>query len=152
MNDTDRQRCLALAAALQALRAVAALGLMLTLVGLLLVALLALLAGATAVPLAAAWVLILGQLERLWATRIAFDARLFSALADGGLPDLGALDAALAALGLRPNNASPQRDLSARLAGTRRLVQQHLAIVIIQALGCGLALCLMPWRAVWCVT
>ena len=149
MNDSDRQRCLALAAALQALRAVAALGLMLTLVGLLLVALLA---GATAVPLAAAWVLILGQLERLWATRIAFDARLFSALADGGLPNLGALDAALAALGLRPNNASPQRDLSARLAGTRRLVQQHLAIVIIQALGCGLALCLMPWRAVWCVT
>ena len=137
MNSTQRQLCVGLAAGLEALRAVSALGLALTATGLVLIALRWPAAGSAPAALAAASVLMLGLLERLWAARIAFDARLFAALANGQLTDLTALDECLSGLGLRPNT-SPARDLGSRIAGTRGLVRQHLAIVIAQAACCGL--------------
>ena len=152
MSEADRGLCLTMAAGLKALRVLAAFGLALTIIAVLLLAfrplhgpaLAATLTTTAAAPSVATalWllaVLLLALFERLCAVRIAFDARLFAALAHGQLPSLGALDQSLAGLGLR-KNAAPGRDLGSRLSGTRRLVLMHLLVVCTQAAFCGLIL------------
>ncbi len=77
---------------------------------------------------------LLGVVERYFALRLRLDAGLFADLADGRIADIAALDAGLAAIGVRagaPTN--PPRPLDARIAGGRRLWRWHLAVVLLQA-------------------
>ncbi len=135
--------CLMLAAWLHAARHVATLGLVVTTV-----ALLGLIAAAstgrlfTACSLALAAVAMLGLVERMLALRLDFDARLFDALADGRLPTLTLLDAALTGLRLRP--ATPSRALPDRIKGTQRLLRLHWLLTTLQLLGLASALLLAP--------
>jgi hypothetical protein len=78
-----------------------------------------------------ALVLLCGLMERYFAFRLALDERLFHQLGHGLMPSLQALDASLAHLGLR-QSAAPERPWSDRLLGTRRLLQRHLALVLLQ--------------------
>ncbi|MBX3711650.1 MAG: hypothetical protein KF800_06795 [Lysobacter sp.] len=82
-----------------------------------------------ALMLAIATVL-LGLVERYFALRLRLDAGLFADLASGRLADLAALDAGLAAIGVR---GKPARTLDDRIAGCRRLWRRHLAVVVVQA-------------------
>ena len=131
VNEGDRALCLALSNFLHAMARLAMLGLLLT--GL------ALVAGAQGAHALVWLALALGVAERVLALRLAFDARLFAALANGGLPSLNLLDQALAGLGLRAAGAVP-RGLTERVWGTRLLVMQHVAVVAAQAVLVGLLL------------
>ena len=124
VGDADRALCLTLSNFLHATARLAMLGLVFT--GL---ALFSAVHGSAPLVVAA---LVLGLTERLLALRLAFDARLFAALAHGGLPTLRGLDRALAALGLRAASART-RGLAERIWGTRLLVMQHVAVVALQA-------------------
>ncbi|OOG87301.1 hypothetical protein B0E41_04230, partial [Hydrogenophaga sp. A37] len=77
-----------------------------------------------------ALVLLCGLMERYFAFRLALDERLFHQVGHGHMPSLQALDTSLARLGLR-QNALPERPWSARLLGARRLLQRHLALVLL---------------------
>jgi hypothetical protein len=127
----QRALCVTLAAWLHAARHVAALGLVCTAVALLGLAALACTGRLfTVFGLALAAVVLLGGAERVLALRLDFDARLFDALADGRLPTLTGLDAALTGLRLRP--AGPSRALPARIAGTQRLLRLHVLLTTLQ--------------------
>jgi hypothetical protein len=77
--------------------------------------------------------LCLGVAERIVAFRLALDRRLFEQLALGEWPELSALDAALARLGLRQMNAdAPTQPWADRVQGTRRLFHGHAALVLLQ--------------------
>lgn len=75
--------------------------------------------------------------ERYLALRLALDARLFARLADGTLPDLGALDAGLMRA-LNVDAAKAGRPLVARIAGARRLHRWHMAVALLCALAAAL--------------
>ncbi|WP_304309313.1 hypothetical protein [Pseudacidovorax intermedius] len=132
-----RSRCAALAARLAAQRPVAAWSLLLSAACLLA---LAAVAAGWAMPASrlclAAWSLgaMLGLAERYLALRLHLDEGLFAALACGALPDLAALDDALAWLGLRPASSSALRPLDERLRGTQALMRRHLGVVLLQTL------------------
>lgn len=89
--------------------------------------------GVPAAPALAVWALL--PLERVLATRLHFDARLFADLADARQPQaaLVSLDQALHQLGLR---AAPlhTRPLAERALGARRLLQWHATVVALQLL------------------
>lgn len=73
---------------------------------------------------------LLGVAERYFALRLRLDAGLFADLANGRIADLAALDAGLAAIGVRTGAPTePPRPLEARIAGCRRLWRWHLAVV-----------------------
>jgi hypothetical protein len=91
-----------------------------------------LLALRTPMPLAAAAALLLAAAERVLALRCRFDAGLFDDLARGSLTP-AALDAALAAMGLRAASAAPP-PLEPRVQGAQRLVRWHVAVVTLQFL------------------
>jgi hypothetical protein len=74
--------------------------------------------------------------ERYLALRLRFDAGLFVDLADGRIAGLAALDAGLAMLGVRK---TPTRTLDDRLAGSRRLWRFHAVVVVLMAVGTGVA-------------
>lgn len=76
-------------------------------------------------------VLLLGLMERYMAFRLALDERLFQQLGCGQLENLQSLDTALAHLGLR-KQAVADRPFADRLLGTRSLLRQHLALVLVQ--------------------
>ncbi|MBO9645120.1 MAG: hypothetical protein J7603_18580 [Pseudacidovorax sp.] len=138
-----RSRCAALAARLAAQRPVAAWSLLLSVACLL--ALAAVVAG-WAMPASRlclpAWALgaMLGLAERYLALRLRLDEGLFAALARGVLPDLAALDDALAWLGLRPASPGTSRPLDERLRGTQALMRRHLGVVLLQTLCVLIAL------------
>jgi hypothetical protein len=90
---------------------------------------------------AALLVLALIPIERVYALRLRFDRGLFADLADGRLPSLAALDAALGALSLRKASAQT-RPLADRIRGTRRLWRVHTFVVAVQVLLCLAALVL----------
>ena len=139
----QRALCVTLAAWLHAARHVATLGIVLTAVALLGLAAVAHIGRLfTACGLALAAVVLLGLAERVLVLRLDFDARLFDALADGRLPTLGLLDAALTGLGLRP--AGPLRALPDRINGTQRLLRLHWLMTTLQLLGLAGALLLAP--------
>lgn len=141
IDQADRATCLALSNFLHAMGRLALFGLLLTA--------LTVLASSAGTRAGASFVwmlcsaLALGLAERVLALRLAFDARLFEALANGGLPTLGLLDQALAAVGLRRASAH-SRGLAERVSGTRLLVMQHIAVVALQALLAG-ALLMPGW-------
>lgn len=83
-------------------------------------------------------VLISTPFERYLALRLRFDAGFFADLADGRIADLAALDAGLAALGVRKTPQRP-RMLDDRLAGSRRLWRFHAVVAALMALGTGIA-------------
>lgn len=138
-----RSRCAALAARLNAQRPVAAWSLMLSAV-----CILALAAAAcgwgllVSEPASFAWAVggLLGLAERYLALRLRLDEGLFNALALGTLPDLAALDDALAWLGLRPSSPGTPRPLDERLRGTQTLMRRHLGVVLLQSLCVLIAL------------
>jgi hypothetical protein len=72
---------------------------------------------------------LLGVFERYFALRLRLDAGLFADIASGRIADLPALDAGLAAIGVRGN---PARTLDDRIAGCRRLWRRHLVVVVVQ--------------------
>ena len=84
--------------------------------------------------------LVLGStpVERYLALRLRFDAGLFADLADGRIADLAALDAGLAALGVRKTPLRP-RTLDDRLAGSRRLWRFHAVVVVLMMVCTGAA-------------
>jgi hypothetical protein len=77
-------------------------------------------------------VLVLTPFERYLALRLRFDAGLFADLANGRIADLGALDAGLAALGIR-KAAQSSRTLADRLQGARRLWGYYALVAILMA-------------------
>lgn len=77
-------------------------------------------------------VLVLTPFERYLALRLRFDAGLFADLANGHIADLGALDAGLAALGIR-KAAQSNRTLADRLQGARRLWRYYALVAILMA-------------------
>jgi len=83
-----------------------------------------------------ALVLLCGLIERYFVFRLALDERLFHQLGHGLMPGLQALDTSLTHLGLRKGPVSElptaERPLSDRLRGTRQLLHQHLALVLLQ--------------------
>jgi hypothetical protein len=108
-----------------------------------LAAVLVLLAGLPLPGLAAA-VLLLALAERVLALRTRFDAGLFADLAQGPCtPDL--LDTALEGLGLRARRAT-SRPLADRVAGARRLTQQHALLVLLQFSAVAVQLLLAAWQ------
>lgn len=130
MGDQERADALALAALLRAsLRTLGPWSLGLSL--------LAVLVGVAWPPPSLAvsglWALVLlcGLMERYLGFRLALDERLFHQLGHGHMPGLHALDTSLARLGLR-QSAVPERPWSDRLRGSRRLLQRHLALVLLQ--------------------
>ena len=77
---------------------------------------------------------LLGMVERYFTLRLRLDAGLFADRADGRIADLAALDAGLAAIGVRSGTPTmPSRPLDDRIAGGRRLWRRHLAVVVVQA-------------------
>lgn len=78
--------------------------------------------------------IVLLPFERFLALRLRFDRGLFADLAAGRIPDLSALDRALAASGLRRAAAGPTRTLADRVRGTRRLWRAHAAVAAAQLL------------------
>jgi len=131
MNDTERAHCAALAALLRAEHLAAWWGFALSVIA---AAVLALTVRALSMTATMGFgaVAVLGVLERYFAFRLRFDERLFESLAAGALPSLRALDAALAALGVRAAPES-ERALADRIAGTRQLMQRHLIVVACQS-------------------
>ena len=131
MNDNERAQCATLAALLRAGQLAGWWGFAL---GVIAAAVLALTVRALSMTATMGFgaVAVLGVLERYFAFRLRFDQRLFEALAAGTLPSLRALDAALAALGLRAAPAE-ERALAERIGGTRQLMQRHLVVVACQS-------------------
>lgn len=84
-------------------------------------------------------VLPLGAAACFWQFRLAFDARLFAAFADHTQTSED-LDAALSALGLRPDAHGQPRSMAARCRGAVRLLRRLLAAVVLQML---LVLCML---------
>jgi hypothetical protein len=126
LDASDRARCAVVARRMDAMRAPGLLALACTTVMLLGMA-----ADAwrdETLVLAIATVL-LGVVERYFALRLRLDAGLFADLASGRIADLAALDAGLAAIGVRDN---PARTLDDRIAGGRQLWRRHLAVVVVQ--------------------
>ena len=127
----DRARCAVVARRTDAAQVLGLLGLACTTVMLLGMA-----AGAwrdedLALALATA---LLALVERYFALRLRLDAGLFADLADGRIADLAALDAGLAAIGVRTGAPTkPPRSLDDRIAGGRRLWRWHLSVVVAQA-------------------
>ncbi len=75
-----------------------------------------------------------GLIETYLALRVGFDAALFRRLEQGeadGMPDLGTLDAALAALGLLPRS-KVARSVEQRALGARRLLTLQGAALALQ--------------------
>lgn len=82
------------------------------------------------------WALVLlsGLMERYVAFRLSLDERLFQQLGHGQMPQLQALDTALAHLGLR-KPAAAVRSLADRLRGARQLVHRHVVLVLLQTVA-----------------
>lgn len=102
-----------------------------------LLALLWLLSGmATPGPISSLWLAVLaaGLCERYLALRLALDDTLFRQLGTQQMPDLPALDQALARLGLRAATTVP-RDWPSRLRGTKRLWRAYVVVVLLQVLA-----------------
>lgn len=79
--------------------------------------------------------LLLGLAQAYAAIRVGFDAALFAALARGdALPDTGAMDGGLLALGLMPA-AKAGRPAEARAAGARRLLHLQALLLGLQMLA-----------------
>jgi hypothetical protein len=131
MNDNERAHCATLAALLRAEQLAGWWGFALSVVAALVLALTVRALSMTA-TMGFGAVAVLGVLERYFAFRLRFDERLFGSLAAGTLPTLRALDAALAALGLRATPES-ERTVADRVAGTRQLMQRHLVVVACQS-------------------
>ncbi|WP_205690299.1 hypothetical protein [Comamonas serinivorans] len=150
LSADERAQCAALAALLHASRGLAHWALTLGAIALLLSLAMPVLAG----PSISAWqqytlilVVLLSIIERYLAFRLHLDERLFTHLAQGHIASLTALDEALARLRLRPR-PGVTRPLDERVAGTRRWMTRHAAVVGLQflALLAGLIPTLIrPW-------
>lgn len=81
--------------------------------------------------LLAALVLLLVLAERYLALRLAFDARVFDALAQGHIESLAHFDTSLHRLGFG-RQVRGERDLGARIRGAMRLWRVHVAVVLLQ--------------------
>ncbi|MDO5638759.1 MAG: hypothetical protein Q4G28_02720 [Neisseria sp.] len=81
----------------------------------------------------------LGAAACFWQFRLAFDARLFAAFAEG-VQTPEALDAALSDLGLRPAADGRVREMRDRCRGAVRLLRRLLVMVVLQML---LVLCML---------
>ncbi len=130
MTAQDRADCAVLSALLSQGAVVNRLSGGLTLLSLLALGAAALLS-ARAPALAALPVLALGLLQAFLAARVALDAALFQALAQGVVADLPALDGALRNLALAPA-AKLGRPLPPRMAGARRLLRLQLLAFLAQ--------------------
>lgn len=81
---------------------------------------------------------VLGGVQKYFALRSAFDQRLFAAWAHrwessaDPAADLAALDATLAAVGLRPVPTTPGRPLAERVRGAFRLLKGQLTLLALQ--------------------
>jgi hypothetical protein len=98
---------------------------------------------------AGAWavVCLLGLFERVLATRLSIDERLFEQLGAERIDGLQAMDKALLQLQLIPQ-AKASRSLDERVAGTMALLRHHSTVVLAQGLAMfTAALCLA--RLAW---
>jgi hypothetical protein len=126
LDDRDRARCTVVARRMDAARALGLLALACTLAAMIGLAVDAWRDEALAIALGA---VLLGLVERYFALRLRLDAGLFADLASGRIAGLAALDAGLAAIGVRGDLA---RTLDDRIAGCRRLWRRHLVVVVVQ--------------------
>lgn len=92
---------------------------------------------ATHAPALLSALLATGVAERVLASRVHLDARLFAQLARADLPGLPALDAALRQVLNVPADKAG-RSLAPRIAGAKRLYRWHLTSTLVLA-GLGLA-------------
>lgn len=81
----------------------------------------------------AAVTIVLGLLEKLYAVRVSFDARLFEDLAGEAISATD-VDSALTGLALAPRNKSG-RTWTDRCRGAKRLVFASAALTVVQALA-----------------
>lgn len=94
---------------------------------------------AAAQPWLAAALLLLLLAERYFALRVAFDAGVFRALAEGQIGEPNQFDHSLQQLGLR-SATDGERDVECRARGAMRLSRAHLAVVAMQVALCALLL------------
>ncbi|AMM25268.1 hypothetical protein [Variovorax sp. PAMC 28711] len=144
MTPDDRALCTATGSLLRGHGAVAALGLALTGIGLGVLAL-----TGRSLSLVACMgfgaVVLIGVLERYLWLRLKLDVGLFEALASGAIESLQRLDGALQRLSVRDAAEAP-RNLDARVAGTRQLMQRHGVVVACQCAMFLLALLTQDMR------
>lgn len=131
MTDHERALCTATARLLQAVGAIAAWGLGLSLVA---IGVLALTGRSLSMLSCMGFgaVAAIGLFERYMALRLRLDAGLFDGLASGAIPSLSTLDMALQKLGLR-QAPDAQRALADRVQGARQLMQRHGIAVACQS-------------------
>lgn len=94
---------------------------------------------AAAQPGIATTLLLLLLVERYFALRLAFDAGVFHALAEGRIGAPNQFDHGLQQLGLGSANGS-DRDVASRARGAMRLSRAHLVVVAMQVTLCAILL------------
>lgn len=135
MTGAERETCTVMAAMLNAQRALAHLGLLLTVVvsGVVMGAAVLSVEFQTLASVAIGAALFIGATERYFAFRIRLDEHLFNALACGEIVSTTSMDQALVRLGLLAAD-SPERQLQQRLLGAHELCKKHRVLVVGQFL------------------